>query len=71
MVHSDLVGPITPTAKDGFVYAIVFVDDYFRITFHYFFRNKSDAARAMDRFIADVAPIGKIKVLRTNGGGEL
>ena len=69
MVHSDLAGPITPTAKDGFVYAIVFVDDYSGMTFHYFLKNKSDATRAMETFIADVAPIGKIKVLRTDGGG--
>ena len=70
MVHSDLAGPITPTAKDGFVYAIVFVDDYSGMTFHYFLKNKSDATRAMETFIADVASIGKIRVLRTDGGGE-
>ena len=70
MVHSDLARPIIPTAKDGFVYAIVFIDGYFGMTFHYFLRNKSDATRAMETFIADVAPIGKIKGLRTDGGGE-
>ena len=36
MVHSDLVGPITPTAMGGFVYAIVIVDYYSGMTFHYF-----------------------------------
>ena len=27
-IHSDLAGPITPTAKDGFKYVMNFVDDY-------------------------------------------
>ena len=70
MVHSDLAGPITPTANDGFVSANVFVDYYSVMTCHYFLKNKSDAIRAMETFIGDVSPIGKIKVLRTEGGGE-
>jgi hypothetical protein len=27
-VHCDLAGPIEPVAKDGFRYALSFVDDY-------------------------------------------
>ena len=28
LVHCDLAGPVDPTAKDGFRYALSFVDDY-------------------------------------------
>ena len=27
LVHTDLAGPITPVGKDGFIYAMSFVDD--------------------------------------------
>ena len=70
MVHSDLAGPITPTAKGGFRYAICFVDDYSGFVCHYFLRNKSDATRATAQFLADVSAIVTVKVLRTDNGGE-
>ena len=66
MVHLDSSGPITPTAKSGFKYAVCFVDDMCT----YFLKNKSDATRATVQFIADVALIGTVKVLRTDGGGD-
>ena len=69
-VHSDLSGPITTTAKSGFKYAICFVDDYSGYVYHYFLKNKSDATIATAQFIADVAPLGSVKVLRTDDGGE-
>ena len=70
MVHSDLAGPIIPTAKGGFQYAICFVDDYSRFVSHYFMRNKSEATRATAHFLVDVSAIGTVKVLRTDNGGE-
>ena len=69
-VHSDLAGPISPVAKDGFEYAICFLDDYSGMVFHYFMKHKSDTTLATAKFIADVAHIGKIKRLRTDNGGE-
>ena len=70
LVHSDLSGQLSPADKNGYQYAMVFVDDYSGMTFHYLLKNKSDATRAMEKFIADVAPIGKIKRLRSDNGGE-
>ena len=70
LVHSDLAGPISPVAKDGFEYAICFLDDYSGMVFHYFMKHKSDTTLATAKFIADVAHIGKIKRLRTDNGGE-
>ena len=42
-VHTDLDGPITPVAKDGFKYTIDFVDDFSDAVFVYFLKEKSDA----------------------------
>ncbi len=70
LVHTDLSGPVTPIAKDGFQYCISFVDDYSGMVFYYFLRNKSDATRATETFLADVAPIGVVKTLRSDSGGE-
>ena len=70
LVHSDLAGPITPSSIEGSKYAIVFVDDFSGAIFVYFLKNKSDATQATARFIADMAPYGSIKTLRTDCGTE-
>ena len=69
-IHSDLSGPVDPAAKDGFRYAITFTDDYSSAIFIYFLKQKSDAVMALEKFIADVSPYGKVKKLRTDNGGE-
>ena len=85
-VHTDLAGPIEPASKDNFRYVINFVDDYSGSTFVYFLQRKSDAARALEKFLADVAPYGRVqhidicdvsdhenqvvKRLRSDNGGE-
>ena len=70
LVHTDLAGPITPTAREGFKYAITFTDDYSSAVTVYFLKQKSDAPRALEKFIADCSPYGKIKRLRSDSGGE-
>ena len=69
-VHADLAGPITPTGKDGFKYVLAFTDDYSGIVFPYMLKCKSDTLRATEKFLADVAPHGDVKRLRTDNGGE-
>ena len=69
-VHCDLAGPIERTAKDGFKYALSFVDDFTGINMVYFLKQKSDTTEATEKYIADVAPYGKIKRLRSDNGGE-
>ena len=54
LVHTDLAGPIDPVAKDGFKYAIIFVDDYSGCTFMYFLKEKSDVVKATEKFLADI-----------------
>ena len=69
-VHSDLSGAVEPIAREGFKYAMNFVDDYSGSTFMYFLKYKSDAAKALKKFLADSAQYGTIKKLRADNGGE-
>ena len=69
-VHCDLAGPITPVARDGFKYALSFVDDYTGVNMVYFLKQKSDTVEATQKFLADAAPFGKIKRVRTDNGTE-
>ena len=85
LIHTDLAGPIDPVAKDGFRYAIIFTDDFSGCTFTYFLKEKSDALKATEKFLADVNPYGKVKAfnfhadvfpagdverIRSDNGGE-
>ena len=68
-VHCDLAGPTEPVAKDGFKYALSFVDDFSGTNMIYFLRQKSDAVEATEKFLADAAPYGKVRWLRSDNGG--
>ena len=82
LVSSDVNGPVMPVSSDGFQYSISFVDNYSGFLFVYFMKRKSDAVSALSKFIADVAPFGKVRELlnltpeselvklRSDGGGE-
>lgn len=70
LVHCDLAGPIDPIAREGFKYAISFVDDYSGLITVYFLKCKSDAVTATEKFLADTAPYGSVKRLRTDNGTE-
>ena len=69
-VHCDLAGPIDPTARDGFRYALCFVDDFTGIHMVYFLKQKSDTVEATQKFLADTSPFGKVKRIRSDNGGE-
>lgn len=70
LVHCDLAGPIDPVAKDGFRYALGFIDDYSGIIMVYFLKEKSDTIHATEKFLADCAPYGSVKCIRSDNGGE-
>jgi len=63
LIHTDLAGPVNPVGKNGFRYAMIFVDDYSSCTFTYFLKEKSDALKATEKFFADTSPYGKVKTL--------
>ena len=70
LVHCDLAGPIDPVARDGFRYALSFVDDYTGIIMVHFLKQKSDTLEATEKFLADVVPFGKVKRIRSDNGTE-
>ena len=69
-VHCDLAGPIEQTAREGFKYALCFTDDFSSLITMYFLKNKSDTVKATKKCLADVAPYGCVKRLRSDNGGE-
>ncbi|CAB4032811.1 Retrovirus-related Pol poly from transposon TNT 1-94, partial [Paramuricea clavata] len=69
-VHCDLAGPIDPVGRDGFKYALSFIDDYSGIIMVYFLKCKSDTPEALQQFLADAAPFGRVKGVRSDNGTE-
>ena len=69
VIYSDIAGPFHRKGKDGFKYVIKISDEYSGCTFCYFLKQKSDTIKAIEKFIADVAPSGKIKFIRRDNGG--
>ena len=69
-VHCDLAGPVEPAAKDGFKYALSFVDDFTGTNLIYFLKQKSDTVEATEKFLADIAPFGKVKRIRSDNCTE-
>ena len=63
LVHSDLVGPIQPLAKNGDKFVINFIDDYSRLTMLYFLKHKSDTLLATMKYLADITPYTHEKCL--------
>ena len=70
LVHTDLAGPIDPVSREGFRYSIAFTDDYSGAVFVYFLKSKSDTVAATQKFLADTAPYGEVKSIRSDNGGE-
>lgn len=70
LVHTDLGGPIAPESCDGYKYAITFTDDFSGALYVYFLRSKNKAVEATKQFLADTAPYGKVKRLRSDNGTE-
>ena len=60
-VNSDICGPIQPVSREGYKYIINFVDEYSSTLYVYFLRSNDEAPTALKNFIADVAPIGRVK----------
>ncbi|KAL6461003.1 hypothetical protein MHYP_G00309690 [Metynnis hypsauchen] len=70
LVHTDLGCPIAPESFEGYKYAITFTDDFSGAIYVYFLRNKNKAVEATKQFLADTAPYGKVKRLRSDNGTE-
>ena len=71
-VHTDLCGPMPTLSVNGAKYILTFIDDATRYITTYFIDNKSDT---FDRFrtfkaFAEMQSGRKLKILRSDGGGE-
>ncbi|KAK7895537.1 hypothetical protein WMY93_020862 [Mugilogobius chulae] len=69
-VNTDLAGPVSNESIDGVRYMQSFTDVCTGAVFVYFLRAKSDALQATEKFLADVAPYGTVKCLRSDNGTE-
>ena len=72
LVHGDLCGPISPPTPAGNVYFLLLVDDMSRFMWLMLLCMKADAPVAIMPFQARIErePGKKLKVLRTDNGGE-
>ncbi|KAL8157792.1 hypothetical protein AgCh_002484 [Apium graveolens] len=72
LIHGDLCGLITPATLGGNRYFLLFVDDFSRMMWAYMLASKDEALQAFKKFKVQVERehANKIKVLRTDRGGE-
>ena len=72
LVHTDLCGPMSTSARGGYEYFITFIDDYSRYGYIYLMRHKSEAFDKFKEFKAEVENHRgrSIKSLRSDLGGE-
>ena len=72
LVHTDLCGPMSTSARGGYEYFISFTDDYSTYGYIYLMHHKSEAFEKFKEFKAEVeSHRGKsIKFLRSDRGGE-
>ncbi|RVW17797.1 Retrovirus-related Pol polyprotein from transposon TNT 1-94 [Vitis vinifera] len=72
LIHTDICGPLTPTALGGYKYFITFIDDFSRFGYVELIHEKSDSLNVFKAFKANVElQLGKpIKVVKSDRGGE-
>ena len=72
MVHTDLIGPITPTEYDGSKYCLLLTDDATRVTDGQLFKTKADVEDAIRRYTNRMERQlkRKFQAFRSDNGGE-
>lgn len=72
LIHSDVCGPISQSARGGYRYFITFTDDYSRYGYVYLMSHKSEAFDKFKEYRNEVENQldKRIKALRTDRGGE-
>ncbi|XP_077249080.1 uncharacterized protein LOC143888508 [Tasmannia lanceolata] len=72
LVHSDVWGPSRVASSTGFKYFIIFIDDFFRMTWVYLLKNRSEVFFAFRTFLSKVKNQYNcnVKCLRTDNAGE-
>ena len=72
LIHSDVCGPLSSTARGGYQYFITFTNDFSRYGYVYLMKHKSKSFEMFKIFKNEVQnQLGKnIKALRSYRGGE-
>ena len=72
LIHSDVCGPMSTTARGGFHYFITFTDDFSRCGYVYLMKHNSETVERFKEFQSEVENQHgkKIKALRSDRGGE-
>ena len=72
LIHTDVCGPMSSTARGGFQYFITFTNNLSRYGYVYLMKHKSETFEKFKEFQNEVEnQCGKkIKVLRSDNGGE-
>ena len=72
LVHTDVCGPMNTQTRGGNKYFIIFVDNYSRMTWVYFMRQKSDVFSIFEEFqsLVERQSVHLMEVLRSDKGGE-
>jgi hypothetical protein len=72
LIHTDVCGPMSTTARGGFQYFITFTDDFSRYGYVYLMKHKSETFEKFKEFQNEVENQcdKKIKALRSDRGGE-
>lgn len=71
-MHSDLCGPMQTASLGGSRYFLLFIDDYSRMSWIYFLKNKSETFEHFQKFkaFAENQTGKRLKVLRSDRGRE-
>ena len=72
LIHFDVNGPLSSTARGVYQYFITFIDDFSRYGYVYLMKHKSESFKMFKIFKNEVQnQLGKnIKALRSDRGGE-
>jgi hypothetical protein len=72
LIHSDVCEPMISSSMNGYLYYVLFIDDQSWKTWIYFLKNKDGVLAKFQEFKDHVENLTrrKIKVLRSNNGGE-
>jgi transposase InsO family protein len=72
LIHSDVSGRMSSPSLSGYLYHVLFIDDYSRKTWIYFLKTKGEVFKRFQEFKALVEnQTGKkIRCLRSDNGGE-
>ena len=72
IIHSDVCGPMSSSYLRGYVYYIYFINEFSRMKWIYFMKNKDEVFNKFKEFKALIEDHteNKIKTFRSNNGGE-